>query len=58
MGWKKAAWGAKVASSEVSMNSGSLYELEIKYFRRTSQTFTINSRSYLHIKWSSDKLKI
>jgi hypothetical protein len=36
MGWKKAAWGAKVASSEVSMNSGSLYELEIKYFRRTS----------------------
>ena len=58
IGWQGVEWGNKVKSKEITLNSGSLYNLELKYYRRNSQNYYINSRSFLHVKWSSDKLKI
>lgn len=48
-GFKGAEWGQEVKSEKVTMNSGMLYQFEIKYWRTPSHEYKVIDKSFLSL---------
>ena len=55
-GFKDADWGSEVTSDKVVLNSGMLYEFEIKYLRTPAHEYKVIDKSFCILQWSSGKL--
>jgi len=55
-GYKGAEWSQEVKSDYVTLNSGMLYQFEVRYWRTPAHEFKVIDKSFLIIEWSSDKL--
>jgi len=55
-GFRDAEWGQIVTSDKITLNSGMLYEFEVKYWRSPSHEYKVLDKSFLSIEWSSDKI--
>ena len=54
--WKLTEYGKITHSEKVQLNSGMQYKFEIKYWRTPSHEFIFSDKSFLKVRWSSNKI--